>query len=56
MDGSRSLQDFGLEDFCKKRNISLEEFKDIDPRYLFLDEGYNLRPTEINAAFNSSEF
>ena len=40
-----------LESFCTKRNISLENFKDIDPRYLFLDEGYNLRPTEINASF-----
>lgn len=48
---SRSLQDFGLEMFCKKRNIALEEFNDIDPRYLFIDEGYNLRPTEINASF-----
>ena len=48
---ARSLQNKGLESFCNKRNISLEDFKDIDPRYLFLDEGYNLRPTEINASF-----
>lgn len=48
---SRSLQNKGLESFCNKRKISLEHFKDIDQRYLFLDEGYNLRPTEINASF-----
>ena len=48
---ARSLQNNGLESFCTKRNIKLENFKDIDPRYLFLDEGYNLRPTEINASF-----
>ena len=48
---SRSLQDNGLESFCEKRNLLLEEYKDIDARYLFLDEGYNLRPTEINASF-----
>ena len=48
---SRSLQNQGLESFCKKRNLLLEDYKDIDARYLFLDEGYNLRPTEINASF-----
>ena len=48
---ARSIQGEGLENFCKNRNISLQEFKDIDQRYLFLDEGYNLRPTEINASF-----
>ncbi|MDC3034859.1 DegT/DnrJ/EryC1/StrS family aminotransferase [Prochlorococcus sp. AH-716-P05] len=48
---SRSIQEDGLEDFCKKRDISLLDYKEIDTRYLFLDEGYNLRPTEINASF-----
>lgn len=48
---SRALQSGGLEIFCKKRNIDLSEYNSIDARYLFIDEGYNLRPTEINASF-----
>ena len=48
---SRAIQNDDLESFCNKRNISLEDYENIDSRYLFLDEGYNLRPTEINASF-----
>ncbi len=48
---SRAIQNIDLENFCKKRNINLEEYSNIDQRYLFLDEGYNLRPTELNASF-----
>tara|TARA_Y100000589_G_scaffold304762_1_gene318194 strand:+ start:4581 stop:5879 length:1299 start_codon:yes stop_codon:yes gene_type:complete len=47
----RAIQNDGLDEFCLKRGISISEFKEIDSRYLFLDEGYNLRPTEINASF-----
>ena len=48
---SRAIQDDGLLNYCKNRNITLSDFDEIDSRYLFLDEGYNLRPTELNAAF-----
>jgi len=48
---SRAIQNDGLEIFCNKRNIDLSEYDSIDARYLFVDEGYNLRPTEINASF-----
>ena len=48
---SRAIQNIDLEAFCKKRNINLTEYSNIDQRYLFLDEGYNLRPTELNASF-----
>ena len=48
---SRAIQEDGLEEFCSKRDISLLDYEEIDIRYLFLDEGYNLRPTEINASF-----
>tara|TARA_Y100001933_G_scaffold95022_1_gene95986 strand:+ start:254 stop:1555 length:1302 start_codon:yes stop_codon:yes gene_type:complete len=48
---ARAIQKSGLEKFCKIRNIDLSEFGSIDARYLFIDEGYNLRPTEINASF-----
>ena len=48
---SRAIQGKGLEDFCLSRNIDLREYMSIDYRYLFIDEGYNLRPTEVNASF-----
>lgn len=47
----RAIHENGLDEFCNLRNISISDFNDIDTRYLFLDEGYNLRPTEINASF-----
>ena len=47
----RATQNDGLEIFCNKRNIDLSEYDSIDARYLYIDEGYNLRPTEINASF-----
>ena len=47
----RAIQNDGLDEFCLKRGISISDYMDIDSRYLFLDEGYNLRPTEINASF-----
>ena len=47
----RAIQGEGLEEFCKARNIELSNYSSIDARYLFIDEGYNLRPTEINASF-----
>ncbi len=48
---SRGISDKELNIFTKERNIDINQFKNIDNRYLFLDEGYNLRPTEINASF-----
>ncbi|MCH8313896.1 MAG: DegT/DnrJ/EryC1/StrS family aminotransferase [Nitrospinae bacterium] len=38
----------GLNDPVFRREV--EALSDIDPRFLFIDEGYNLRPTELNAA------
>lgn len=48
---SRAIQGKGLEEFCSARNINLSDYMSIDLRYLFIDEGYNLRPTEVNASF-----
>ena len=48
---SRGIDPKELEIFSKERNIKLNEFENIDNRYLFLEQGYNLRPTEINASF-----
>jgi len=48
---SRSLTEDELKSYERLHSIKLEEYNDIDSRYLFLGEGYNLRPTEINASF-----
>ncbi len=48
---SRAIQGGRLEEFCNSRKIDLSEYSNIDARYLFVDEGYNLRPTEVNASF-----
>ena len=50
---SRAIQGQGLEDFCSSRNIDLSEYTSIDCRYLFIDEGYNLRLTEPQAVMAS---
>jgi len=33
------------------RNVEFSGYGDIDPRYTFVDDGFNLRPTELQAAF-----
>ena len=40
----------GIRDL-KKRREQETQFPDIDPRFLFINTGFNLRPTELNAAF-----
>ena len=47
----KSLRAFGwIRDLNKKDKIK-DEFPDIDPRFLFLNMGFNMRPTEIQGAF-----
>ena len=47
----KSLRAFGwIRDLNKKDKIK-DEFPDIDPRFLFLNIGFNMRPTEIQGAF-----
>tara|TARA_B100000886_G_scaffold307078_1_gene239875 strand:+ start:25382 stop:26674 length:1293 start_codon:yes stop_codon:yes gene_type:complete len=48
---SRGIHQEELDIFLEERNINLSQFDNIDNRYLFLDQGYNFRPTEINASF-----
>ena len=48
---SRGISDEELKIFSQVREIDLKDFENIDNRYLFIDEGFNLRPTEINASF-----
>ena len=47
----KSLRAFGwIRDLDKKDEIK-KEFPDIDPRFIFLNMGFNIRPTEIQGAF-----
>ena len=47
----KSLRAFGwIRDLDKKNEIE-SKFPDIDPRFLFLNLGFNIRPTEIQGAF-----
>jgi len=46
----RSLKSYGwIRDYPNKNEISKQY--DIDPRFLFLHAGYNMKPTEIQGAF-----
>ena len=47
----KSLRAFGwIRDLDKKNEIE-SKFPDIDPRFLFINMGFNIRPTEIQGAF-----
>lgn len=39
----------------KNKSTIENKYPDIDPRFLFVNTGFNLRPTEINAAFGLSQ-
>jgi CDP-6-deoxy-D-xylo-4-hexulose-3-dehydrase len=48
---SKSLRAFGwIRDLSDKNKI-IKKYPNIDPRFLFIHMGYNLRPTEIQGAF-----
>ena len=48
---SRSINEKNYEKYLHEHNLSPEDYKSMDKRYLFINEGFNFRPTEINAAF-----
>lgn len=48
---AKALRVFGWVRDLKSRDEIAERYKDIDPRFLFVNIGYNLRPTEIQGAF-----
>jgi len=37
--------------FASLRGFDLNDYSDIDSRYMFVDDGFNLRPNEITASF-----
>jgi CDP-6-deoxy-D-xylo-4-hexulose-3-dehydrase len=48
---SKALRAFGWIRDLKLRNKLIKKHQDIDPRFMFVNTGYNLRPTEIQGAF-----
>jgi len=48
---SKALRVFGWVRDLKNKGRITREYKDIDPRYLFINIGYNFRPTEMQGAF-----
>ena len=48
---ARSIRSFGWTRDLKDAHKVAAEHSDIDPRFLFVNPGYNLRPTEIQGAF-----
>ena len=50
-DACRSLRAFGWPREMELRDKVVAQYPDIDPRFLFLNPGFNLRPTEIQGAF-----
>lgn len=50
-DLGKSLRAFGWIRDLENKNKIKKEFPNIDPRFLFLNLGFNIRPTEIQGAF-----
>ena len=48
---AKSLRTFGWTREMKKKDEINAEYSDVDPRFLFVNVGYNLRPTELQGAF-----
>ena len=48
---AKALRVFGWVRDLKDRSKLARQYPDIDPRYLFINVGYNLRPTEMQGAF-----
>jgi len=46
-----ALRTFGWSRDLKNKNKIEKKFPDIDPRFLFVNLGFNMRPTEIQGAF-----
>ena len=48
---AKSLRTFGWTRELKRKNEINSKYPEIDPRFLFVNIGYNFRPTEIQGAF-----
>lgn len=48
---ARALRTFGWIRHLRDREGIIRRYPELDPRFLFINYGYNLRPTEIQGAF-----
>lgn len=48
---ARSMRAFGWIRDLRNRSALAAQYEEIDPRYLFINSGFNLRPTELQGAF-----
>ena len=51
----KTLRTFGWTRELKNKEKINSEFPEIDPRFLFVNTGYNFRPTEIQGAFGRNQ-
>ena len=51
----KTLRTFGWTRDLKNKNKINSEYPEIDPRFLFVNTGYNFRPTEIQGAFGRNQ-
>ena len=52
----KSLRSHGWSRETKVHNYYKKKYKKIDERFLFINSGYNLRPTEVQAAIAQNQF
>ena len=52
----KSLRSHGWSRNIKMSKKFLNQYKNIDQRFLFINSGYNLRPTEIQSAIANNQF
>ena len=52
----KSLRSHGWSRETNFHNYYKKKFKKIDERFLFINSGYNLRPTEVQAAIAQNQF
>jgi len=50
-EAARALRSFGWTRDLKTKEAIAQQHPEVDPHYLFVNIGYNLRPTEIQGAF-----
>jgi CDP-6-deoxy-D-xylo-4-hexulose-3-dehydrase len=51
----RILRAHGWSREADEHKKYVEKYPDIDPRFIFINQGYNLRPTEVNAAMGEHQ-
>ena len=51
----RILRAHGWSREADEHKKYVEKYPDIDPRFIFINQGYNLRPTEVNAAMGQHQ-